>query len=116
MHEDHKLKKLSQSIARKEVAKNEADSAVQSLEFDMEISELMDEFEARCVLLLKAALERNDSMAVSQFFGMVQFAAGTELIANVYTNLFKILIRHVVHELSPEAKDEVIARLRTYLE
>ena len=111
--QDFELKRLGESIVRKEVAMAHAEEREQTI-FDLEISRLKDEFEGRCMLLLATTLALNDRMAVKQHIDMIQNAARTSMRPELFVNLYKNLVRYILFELKDAAKMEAIEKMEMF--
>jgi hypothetical protein len=113
MHADLILKELAESIGRKEFAKDHAEGSAKIL-FDLEIAEATDQFQARCMILLAAALEMDDYIAIIRYFELLEASASPELIRKIYSNLFALVVKEILSKIDIAAKDSVIKRLRIF--
>lgn len=111
--EDLELKRLGESIARKEVALIYAKEREQTI-FDLEISRLKDEFEGRCMLLLAIVLALNDRIAIKEHIEMIQNAACVSMRPELFVNLYKNLVRYVLFELKDAAKMAAIEKMEMF--
>jgi len=110
MIEDKELKRLAQSINRKEVAVEQSPPEV-AAKFELEIAKLVDEFQMRCMFLLRGVIAKSDPMDIHRFFGILANSISSKSLEVVYQEFFHQFIRHVVFEVSDEAKLEIINKM-----
>lgn len=113
MIEDKELRRLAQSISRKEVAVEESPPEVAD-KFELEIAKLVDEFQMRCMFLLRGAIAKSDPMDIHRFFGILSNSVTNRSLEVVYIELFQQLIRHVIFEISDQAKLEIIDKMSVF--
>lgn len=112
--QDPELKCLGENIVHKNVALEKAEGSDKIL-FDLEISTLQDKFEARCMILLATAIALKDPLVVKQHIEMIQKASSESMQPELFINLYRNLIRHVLFELKGAAQMEVLEKLEVFL-
>lgn len=124
---DEELRDLVRSIDRKQFAVKEVakygEAAISTDYLELQITELRDRTEAKCLVLLLKALKSEDPMAIQDFFLIVEDAAkrhrsfeGDEIhfAEQLFAGLFKYLVRQVIAEIDEEPKQKIIERLKVF--
>lgn len=113
MHPDLKLKELADSIGRKEFAKKHAEGSAKIL-FDLEIAEALDRFQARCMVLLADALDKDDYMEIIRYLELLEASASPEVIREIYANLYALIVKEILSKIDNQSKKSVIQRLKIF--
>ncbi|MFC1647405.1 hypothetical protein ACFL10_00225 [Patescibacteria group bacterium] len=128
---DEYLRDLVRGLDRKQYALREAASygemMINTGYLEVEISELRDRIESRCLILLLGALQSDNLMEIQDFFLIVQDASkrhrsfdsvlaldAVPFAEQVFAGLFKYLVRNVIAEVDDDAKQQLFDKLKVF--